>query len=637
MPAMPELAFVMSPKQNWFFHELVEAIRHELDAQGIASSLNERFPEPSPDRIYVLVPPHEYVALEGEEVLPSDRLLARTIFICAEQPGTVHFEDNVVLASRAGAVFDINPRSVEIFKQFGLPAQYLALGYTDRWDHFERGRERDIDVLFLGSHSPRRARYLNAYAPILSRWNCHLQISDNSAPNTGASTSFLTDQKWDLLSRTKVLLNLHQGEEPYFEWLRAIEAMHCGAVVVSEHSAAAGQFKPGQHIYFGAPESLGEMVDILLADPDHLAKIGATTHDYIQRSMPFAASVAELAGTARTLIARPIPVGETAPRPPAPSFVAASGSPPAAPDPGSQTSVLSLLRAGMKDTRLELLGLRRQLARMEATIRSPRRQPPPLVEHVRQTRGWEARRGATVTAVTALYNYRDLIGETLDSLAASGFADVEAVIVDDGSSDGSAEAVCAWMDAHEEIPALLVRHPINRGLGAARNTATDFARGRYCFVLDADNVLYPRCLAALATTLDADPGAAFAYPILEAFGMVDSYVAAGGSPLVSYFGWNPWRLRHANYIDALSMIRTETLRELGGYTTDRRLFGWEDYDLWCGIAEAGGYGTLVPQMLARYRVSPTSMRSLTNLSEADAMTALIERHPELMEGVLPRP
>lgn len=634
---MPELAFVMSPKQNWFFREMVAAIRHELDAQGVASSLHEEFPEPSPDRIYLLVPPHEYVALEGRDALPSDQLLARTIFICAEQPGTVHFEDDVELAARAGAVFDINPRSVELFKQFGIGAQYLALGYTECWDHFDRGRERDIDLLFLGAYSLRRAWFLNSYASLLSKWNCYILLSDNSAPNTGGSTSFLAEEKWDLLSRAKIMLNLHQGDEPYFEWLRAIQAMHCGAVVVSEHSTGYDPLSPAQHIFFGRAESLGQIADQLLLDPDYVAGIGQAAHDFISWSMPLAASVAELAGTARTLVARPIPdgdawLGRRAKAQPVmpPAFPTVAATEP-------KDAVLNLLRAGLKDSRLDLLGLRRQLTRIEATIRSPGRQPPPTVESVRQTRGWAACRGATVTTITALYNYSDLIGTALDSLAAGGFEDFEAVIVDDGSGDGSAEAVCEWMERHEEVAVQLVRHPINRGLGAARNTAVDFARGRYCFVLDADNLLYPRCLETLVAALEADPEATFAYPILEAFGMVESYIAIGGSPLVSYFGWHPERLRHTNFIDALSMIRTDKLRALGGYATDRRLFGWEDYDLWCRIAESGGYGRLVPQMLARYRVSPSSMRSLTDLSVGDAMTALIERNPELMAGVIPRP
>jgi GT2 family glycosyltransferase len=634
---MPELAFVMSPRQNYFFREIVAAVRQELDLQGISSSLHETFPEPRPDRVFVLVPPHEYVALEGPAALPSDQLLARTIFICAEQPETVHFDDNVKLAPRAGAVFDINARSVELFRESGIEAKYLALGYTAAWDHYDPDRERDIDVLFLGSLSPRRLRYLSEYGSVLARWRTHFQISDNSSPNTGASTSFVTDAKWDLLSRAKILINIHQGEEPYFEWLRAMDAIHSGAVIVSERSEGFEPLRSGHNLFFGDPRSLGFIADGLLADPAYLAKMGRETHDFAKRSMPFAASVGELAGAARALVARPIPPDATVPTRP-PDFSGARPTPTPSPTIGHDTdSVLSLLRAGLKDSRLDLLSLRRQLARMEATIRSPRSEPPPPVERVHETRAWGARSASKVTTVTALYNYRDLISLALDSVAASTFADVESVIVDDGSSDGSAEAVIEWMEAHEEIPVLLVRHPINRGLGAARNTAVDFARGEFAFVLDADNLLYPRCLEALAIVLEENAEATFTYPILQAFGLVDSYVEMGGSPLVSYYGWNTERLRHANFIDALSMIRIGELRRLGGYATDRRLFGWEDYDLWCAIAEGGGFGLHVPEILARYRVSPSSMRSLTNISEADAMTALIERHPVMMDGVVPRP
>ena len=266
---MPELAFVMSPKQNFFFRELVAAIRHELDAQGIRSSLHERFPEPHPDRVYVLVPPHEYVALEGPDSLPPDPLLARTIFVCAEQPGTVHFEEDVKLAARAGAVFDINPRSVELFRHFGVGAQYLALGYTDLWDHYEPEREKDIDVLFLGSHSPRRVRFLSEYASTLAKYRTHIQISDNSTPNTAGSTSFVAEEKWDLLARAKILINIHQGDEPYFEWLRAMDAIHCGAVLVSEHSSGYEPLKPAHHLFFGDPASLAHRADRLLLDPEY--------------------------------------------------------------------------------------------------------------------------------------------------------------------------------------------------------------------------------------------------------------------------------------------------------------------------------------------------------------------------------
>jgi GT2 family glycosyltransferase len=628
---VPEVAFVMSPRQNWFFHELVDAIRSELTAQGVASTVQGDFSDPSPNRVFVLAPPHEYVALEGEAALPAPELLARTVFICAEQPGTVHFDHNIELARRAGAVFDINARSVQLFRDAGIQARQLGLGHTQVWDHFDDHAERDIDILFLGSNSPRRISALNRYGRTLSRWNCHLQISDNSAPNVGQSASFLAEGKWSLLSRSKILINIHQGEQPYFEWLRAVDAIHCGSVFVSEHSTDFEPLVPGRHMLVGEPESLAHIADLLLRDPDRLGEIRRSAHRFLVDSMPFSASVSEFLGAARDLLARPISAGVDVSRP---TVTVAPSSTASLPPLDPQARTITSLRAGLKGARLDLLSMRRQLNRLEATLRSPEGQPPPTVEGVYRSRAWHASREPTVSVITALYNYADLIPLALDSLAASGYSDFEAVVVDDGSGDGSGDAVLEWSSAHPDIALQLVRHPINRGLGAARNTATDFARGRYCFVLDADNILYPRCLGALAWTLDNAPDATFAYPILEAFGQVETYVAAGGTPLVSFYGWEPRRLRAGNYIDALSMIRTSDLRELGGYSTDGRLFGWEDYDLWCRVAESDRHGVLVPQILARYRASPNSMRSLTDLYGGDAINVLVERYPKLMEGVV---
>jgi GT2 family glycosyltransferase len=629
---MAELAFVMSPDQNWFFQEFVAAIRHELDSQGVPSSLSTHgFPEPRPDQVYVVVPPHEYLALEGEGAFPSDRLLARSIFICAEQPGTVHFDDNAKLAARAGAVFDISRWGAELLRGAGIPAEHLQLGYSSRWDHYSE-RERDIDVLFMGCNTLRRSRYLNGYGSVLSRWNCHLQISDNSRPNTGSSPDFLADEKWDLLARSKIIVNLHQGDAPYFEWMRALDALHCGAVLLSEHSIGIDPLTPSVHLFVGRPESLGLMADGLLHDQPYLARVRRQGYKFIRESLPFAASVAKLAEAADALASTSFP---RRPKVPPPPMRSDAGSAPAVQPSAIKPTELSALRAGMKDSRLDLMDFRRRLARLEAISRSPDGKPPPTAVQEYRTRGWQARRGAKVTVLTALYNHPDTIGEMLNSVAASTTPDFEIVVVDDGSSDGSGKVVADWMRRHEDVAAMLVRHPLNRGLGSARNTALDFARGRYCLILDSDNKVYPRCIEVLAKALDEQPDAAFAYPMLEAFGMLDAYVAGGGAPLVSILGWNPERLRHGNFIDALSMIRADVLRGLGGYTSDRRLFGWEDYDLWCQVAESGGQGQLVPQILARYRTSPASMQWTTNISTTGAVSALIERHPRLMAGVVP--
>ena len=627
-----EITFVTSPRQNWFWRDLVDTLRFELEAIGVRSSQSDDgFPEPHPELIYVVIPPHEYVALEGPDALGDDPALwRRTVFVCGEQTESSHFRANVELSQRAGAVFDINAQSVRVLRRHGITAEYLPLGYTSRWDHFESAQGRDIDVLFIGCRSARRTRYLARAARTLARWRCHIQLSDNSAPNSADSPSFLAELKWPLMARSRLVINLHQSDEPYFEWLRALDAIHCGCGLLTEHSTGYEPLTPGRDFFSASPESLGLLADRLLSTPDRIESAAQSAYRLIREHRPMSVAVRRLAAVAGRLTEEPLPQRVPTRRRRAPVIERPTS-------PGSVTldPDASMIRRGLKDTRLEVLELRRTVDRLTATLASETRRPPPRVRRVGWSNAWSGSRGKRVSVVVALYNHAPEVLEALDSLSRSRYRDFEVIVVNDGSSDGSGARVKDWMAAHDEIAMLLLEHPVNRGLGHARNTAIDFARGECCFVLDADNSIYPRCLEMLVGRLDADPELAFAYPILESFGHVDAYVAAEGDYLISKYAWDPSWLRVGNYIDALALIRTSRLRELGGYATDRRLHGLEDHDLWCRIADRGMAGGHVPEILARYRASPSSMLSLTGLSLTSAYTAMIERSPKLLAGIIP--
>jgi GT2 family glycosyltransferase len=177
------------------------------------------------------------------------------------------------------------------------------------------------------------------------------------------------------------------------------------------------------------------------------------------------------------------------------------------------------------------------------------------------------------------------------------------------------------------VPARLLRHRVNRGLGAARNTALEHARGEFVLFLDDDNLLYPTAIAKLLGALEEDPEAVLAYGNLAMFG------DGGAVGLRSYQPWRPDRFRSGNFVDALALVRRDWLDAVGGFTTDVRLHGWEDYDLWCRAATDGRHGVFVPEMVARYRSAPHSMLSLTDLSTRQAVGVLVERHPTLFAGV----
>ncbi len=620
MAADARLVFVVSPFQNAFFHELADVLVDEIGALGGNAVVVTKGPiDPTSDDVYVLLPPHEYMALEGEVWAREPHLLERTIFITAEQPGSHFFHGNLAHAARAGRVFDFSPLSVRVYRQRGVRAEALPFGYARSWDRMpESPVDRPINVGFMGCITERRSRVLSGMTWLLQEPGTNLLISDNSVPNHSDSDGFLTGtRKRDVLASTKVLLNIHQTDEPYFEWLRVTEAVHCGTVVVSEPSVGTGIFDPGEHLLVATVESLPHVIQALLDDASLQERIRKAAYERL-REVPVARAAEILLESAHALASRAVPHQVPPPERKAPL---------ARPLPDFERLDLmgeqSVLRQAARETRLDLMELRRRLQRLDHTLQHGGERGA-FVEVRHET---PARRALvappSISVITALYNHREYVAAALDSVVLSTIGDVELVVVDDGSTDSSGDVVAAWFDRNPHVPGLLINHPVNRGLPAARNAALAFARAPLTFVLDADNEVLPQGFDLLMRALDEDPTAAFAYGVLERFD------ANGPVGILGYRGWSPEALRYINHIDAMALIRTEQLRAFEGYTTDRRLYGWEDYDLWCRIAEAGGHGVHVKSLVGRYRASATSMLAMTNISQIPAWAALQEHCPTL--------
>jgi glycosyltransferase involved in cell wall biosynthesis len=229
---------------------------------------------------------------------------------------------------------------------------------------------------------------------------------------------------------------------------------------------------------------------------------------------------------------------------------------------------------------------------------------------------------ARVTVAISLYNYRQHILECLDSVNAQTIGQVDLIVVDDCSTDRGSDDVLRWLETFGGRFARykLVRHVTNRGLAAARNTAFAQARTEYVFVLDADNLLYPRCLQQLVGALDVS-GASFAYCYLEKFGT--------GRGLHNLSPWRPSSLQHGNSIDAMVLLRRTVWEAVGGYSSDMPAMGWEDFDFWFKIAGINGWGVQAPEILGRYRVHADSMiQTVTNPRAGELWQYLRARYPE---------
>ena len=90
-----------------------------------------------------------------------------------------------------------------------------------------------------------------------------------------------------------------------------------------------------------------------------------------------------------------------------------------------------------------------------------------------------------VSIITPLYNGEKFIQQTIESVIAQTYSHWEMIIVNDGSTDNGANIVSEYVQVDKRIQ---LHHQANQGSATARNTAIDYAKGRYIAFLDADDL-----------------------------------------------------------------------------------------------------------------------------------------------------
>ena len=148
--------------------------------------------------------------------------------------------------------------------------------------------------------------------------------------------------------------------------------------------------------------------------------------------------------------------------------------------------------------------------------------PMPPVQILRQWHAPDlAQRSPLAAVVVSLYNYADRITAALESVNSQTQQRLELIVVDDASTDDGTAVVESWIDiclravGHPFVHVLLLRHSYNAGLATARNTAFAHSNAPWCFVLDADNALFPDAVAGCLELADAAaPQLAVVHPLL---------------------------------------------------------------------------------------------------------------------------
>jgi glycosyltransferase involved in cell wall biosynthesis len=570
---------------NDFMIEIARILAEGFVQAGAACQVAiDQIPSPQPDDcLQLVVAPHEYFPLfmVGQTSQSQhDELVRRVYVLNVEQPGSQWFELGWKYARASRGVLDISLDGVREFTRRGIPATHLPLGYSRLLEAEDAPdpRVRPIDVLFLGHDSPRRAEFLARHADFFTAHECRLVLTDSARPRrTDTAGYFSGDSRAWLLGRSKILLNVHSSERPYFETHRAVLALSNRCLLVSEQSRETRPFVDGCHFVSAPLDELPALCARFLSNPDALAAIALEGHRFAKAQL-------DVSATCRALLAS------------------------LAPGNGRAPIDLDVITAASRAEEPLRQALRERLARsLEA--RATGKHDWTAIPNA----AYGAICSPAVTVVVTLYNYARFVGECLSSVfssrgVAGGF---EIVVVDDASTDTSAACAQAVLERSSR-PALLVSKHSNTGLADARNLGLRLARGRYVFVLDADNWIYPGCLEALRAAISSG-GEAAVYGLIRRFDEETSESLG----LLSSYDWDVRELVRGPYIDAMALFDRQVLAAVGGYSTELieyGWFGWEDYDLWLKLARAGYRCKLVPNILSAYRVHPGSMLQRTNRS-----------------------
>lgn len=626
----------VSQHGNVFMHEIAEHLADALTSGGHdATVVTDELPDAGGDPLdQLVVAPHEFFGLFPAADAGVEAAARHSASINTEQAGTPFFERAMHFARRGPVVFDINPFSLDAIRRLGLPAVHLPLGYVASMDHWRRGRrERQVDIALLAGRTPRREQFLGGAASVLWEWRTELRMFSWHRPILGGAPSFLAgDAKFDALADTRILLNVHRGDDPYFEWARVLEAAANGCVVVTETSTGTTPLVAGQHFVEAPLEYLAEQAVALALDEPRRATIAGAAHDLLTGELDQRRLIAASLAEARRVVDAVVRDGRQRRRPAMPATGAVTarsrqllGRAARAVRPGAGDT---LARRNLRQVHVENLK-RSYLAQVDHT-RSLQQarclavygEPDPVTSTC--SAAYDSAR-PDVSVVIPLFDQGRFLAEAVRSVAAScATVPTEVIVVDDASTDDSADVALRLLDELAWMPAMVARRAANGGLSAARNTGIAAARGRFVLTLDADNLLYPNGLELLARSLDAA-----SEDVVAAYGILERFDTAGSVGVTSHLPWDVDLLVQGAYIDAMALFRRTAFEELGGYEDPPGIGGWEDYDWWLRAAEDGRRAQLVASYVGRYREHAGSMRRISDIDMAGSFVTLRNRHPRL--------
>jgi hypothetical protein len=228
--------------------------------------------------------------------LQRKRLPGNLILLNTEQPSIRWFSKPYRLFPSAQAIWDVNYSTCQLPTSKGFACFYLAAGYAQGFEPCREIKElprhagtrslsteilhlsylnapiaeRPIDILFIGYRSPRRSKFFTEAAPVFSKYRCYFHFSTATAPLITSNNTYITTATAiGLAQRSKIVLNVHHGDDRYFEWHRVVmHGLSQKALVVSELADDAPPFEAGRDFAAAWLENIPQQIDFYLSSAE---------------------------------------------------------------------------------------------------------------------------------------------------------------------------------------------------------------------------------------------------------------------------------------------------------------------------------------------------------------------------------
>jgi glycosyltransferase involved in cell wall biosynthesis len=192
-----------------------------------------------------------------------------------------------------------------------------------------------------------------------------------------------------------------------------------------------------------------------------------------------------------------------------------------------------------------------------------------------------------VSVVIPAYKARNYLRESLASVAAQDYPNLEVWVIDDKSPEPIDDILAEYREDRSSPPLQLIRHETNQGLGASRNTGIREAQGEYVAFLDHDDLWAPDHLSRMLETAMISR-ADIAYCSVKQFSKAPNDEMEIWGPDQEDLGTSfPMALFTKSFITpSATLVRRQLLLDLGGFNTAPSVHMCEDLDLWLRMLDS---------------------------------------------------